>query len=109
MQWLASGGGGGCPVKKNLAKRIVIKKMSNLFELEYWKELDTPPHSLKDSNVSLKVKTTYEEKVGVHSLICNTLGVEGRVRALRWGLRQMTSGSIIHTDLHKPNNKLTNV
>jgi hypothetical protein len=28
--------------------------------------------------------------------------------ALAWGLGQMTSESIIHIDLHKPNNKLVN-
>jgi hypothetical protein len=46
--------------------------------------------------------------IGVHSLARNISGVEGRVGASRWGLRQMTSESIIHTDLHKPNNKLVN-
>jgi hypothetical protein len=70
---------------------------------------DAPPHSLKDSNASLKVKITKEEWVGVHSLTCNTFGGRGRVGAPRWGLRQMTSGSIIHTNLHKPNNKLVSV
>jgi hypothetical protein len=36
------------------------------------------------------------------------LGVEGCVAALGWGLGWVTSESIIHTDLHKPNNKLIN-
>jgi hypothetical protein len=67
--------------------------------------MDTPPHSLKVSNVSSEMKTT-KGGIGVCSLVHNTLGVEGRVGAPRWGLRQMTSGSIIHTNLHKPNNKL---
>ncbi len=33
---------------------------------------------------------------------------EGRKRAgaLGWGLGRLTSNSITHTDLHKPNNKL---
>ncbi len=65
---------------------------------------DSPPHSLKDSNASLKVKTM--EGVKVCSLTCNILGVEGYVIAPRWGLKKVTSGSIIHTNLHKPNNKL---
>jgi hypothetical protein len=39
-------------------------------------------------------------------LACNTLGVKGRARALVWGLGQMTNGSIIHMNLHKPNNTL---
>jgi hypothetical protein len=47
-----------------------------------------------------------KEGVGVHNLAHNTLGVEGRVGASGWGLGQVTSGSIIHTNLHKPNNKL---
>jgi hypothetical protein len=33
-------------------------------------------------------------------------GVEGRARVMGCGLRQVTSKSIIHTNLHKPNNKL---
>jgi hypothetical protein len=41
-----------------------------------------------------------------HSLVCSTSGVEGRAGALEWGLGRLTSNSITHTDLHKPNNKL---
>jgi hypothetical protein len=37
-----------------------------------------------------------------------TLGVEGRVTALRWGLKRVTSKSITHMDLHKPN-KFVNI
>jgi hypothetical protein len=40
------------------------------------------------------------------SLVRNTLGAEGHARAPGWGLGQVTSRSIIHMDLHKPNNKL---
>jgi hypothetical protein len=46
------------------------------------------------------------EGVKVHSLAHSILGVEGRVGALKWGLKWVTSGSIIHMDLHKLNNKL---
>jgi hypothetical protein len=66
---------------------------------------DTPSHSLKYSNVSLKVKTT-EEWIMVHCLTCNILGVEGHVKALGCRLGWTTSRSIIHIDLHKLNNKL---
>jgi hypothetical protein len=59
-----------------------------------------------DSTANPKVKTTEEEGVGAHSLIQNTLGVEGRARALGSGLGRFTSNSITHMDLHKPNNKL---
>jgi len=54
--------------------------------------------------VSPKLKTT-KEGVGICSLAS---GVEGHVGALGWELKQMTSGSIIRMDLHKPNNKLVN-
>jgi hypothetical protein len=68
--------------------------------------IGTPPHSLKNSNANLKVKTMEEERIGVRSLARNILGVEGHVGDPRWGLGQMTSGSIIHMDLHKTNKKL---
>jgi hypothetical protein len=70
---------------------------------------DTPPHYLKDSNTSPKVKIMKEEGIGARSLVRNILGVEGHAGVPRWGLGQMTSMSIIHTNLHKPNNKLINV
>jgi hypothetical protein len=56
-----------------------------------------------------KVKTIKGEGVGVRFLACSTLGVERRVGAPRWGLKKVTSKSIIHTDLHKPNNKFVSV
>jgi len=43
-----------------------------------------PPHSLKNSNVSLKVKTS-KEKIEVCSLAHITLGEEGHAGALGWG------------------------
>jgi hypothetical protein len=61
-----------------------------------------------DSTVSPKVKTMEEKKVGTRSLAYNTSGVERCVGVLGWGLGQVTIGSIIHIDLHKPNNKLVN-
>ncbi len=69
---------------------------------------DEPLNSLTYSNANPKVKTMEEEGIGVHSLACSTLVVNGHVRALGWGLGWMINGSIIHTDLHKPNNKLVN-
>jgi hypothetical protein len=62
---------------------------------------DAPPLSLKDLNVSLKVKTTKEKGIKVWSLIRNTLRVEGCVGVPKWGLGRMITGSIIHKDLHK--------
>jgi hypothetical protein len=72
-------------------------------------QCDAPPSSLMDPTVSPKMKTTKGEGIGACSLTHNTSGVEGRVGALRWGLGRLTSKSITHTDLHKPNNKLINV
>jgi hypothetical protein len=66
---------------------------------------DTPPHSLKNSNVNPKVEITKEKIVGVCSLVCNISRVEWHAKALGWGLGRMISGSIIHIHLHKPNNK----
>jgi hypothetical protein len=56
--------------------------------------------------MSPKVKTIEGERVGVHSLAHNTLGVKGHAGASKWGLEKVITRSIIHTDLHKPNNKL---
>jgi hypothetical protein len=67
---------------------------------------DAPPNSLIDSIASPKVETSKGERIKVCSLIHNTSGVEGCVGALEWGLGRVTSESIIHMDLHKPNNKL---
>jgi hypothetical protein len=53
-----------------------------------------------------KVKIAEGQGIGARSLACNTSGVEGRAGAPRCGLGRMTSESIIHTNLHKPNNKL---
>ncbi len=58
--------------------------------------------------MSLKVKTTEDEGVGVHSLLCSTSGVKEHARTPIWVLGQGTSESIIHMDLYKPNNKLVN-
>jgi hypothetical protein len=67
---------------------------------------DTPPSSLMDSTANLKMKTTKGERIGVRSLICSILRVEGHAGALGWGLGRLMSKSITHTDLHKLNNKL---
>jgi len=61
-----------------------------------------------DLTTSPNVKITKGEGVGTHFLVCNTSGVEGRVGALGWGLGRLTSNSITHMHLHKPNNKLVN-
>jgi len=56
--------------------------------------------------MSPKVKTTEGEGIGVCSLVHNTSGIKGHAEAPRWGLRKLTSKSITHTGLHKPNNKV---
>jgi len=60
---------------------------------------------LKVSNVSPKVETLEEERIRVCSLLRNTSEIKG---CPRWGLGRMTSESIIHMSVHKPNNKLVN-
>jgi len=59
--------------------------------------------------MSPKVKTMVGEGIEVRSLTCNPLEVEGCVRAPGWGLGQVTNESIVHMNLHKPNNKLVSV
>jgi len=59
--------------------------------------------------MSPKVKTTKGEGVKEPSLTYNTLRVEGLVGTPEWGLKRLTSNSITHTDMHKPNNELVNV
>jgi hypothetical protein len=61
-----------------------------------------------DSTTSPKVKTT-KRRIGALSLARNISGLEGCAKAPRWGLGRLTSNSITHTDLHKPNNKLVSV
>jgi len=63
---------------------------------------------LIDSTTSPNVKTAKGEGVGVHSLIRNISRIERRAEVPRWGLRILTSKSIIQTNMHKPNNKLVN-
>jgi hypothetical protein len=67
-----------------------------------------PSSSLMDSTTSSKVKTAEEEWIKAHSLIRNTSKVKGHIRALGWGLGRLTSKSITHMNLYKPNNKLVN-
>jgi hypothetical protein len=52
------------------------------------------------------MKTMEEKKIRVRSLVHNISGVKGLVGILGWGLEQMISSSIIHTNLHDPNDKL---
>jgi hypothetical protein len=54
------------------------------------------------------MKTTKEEGVRICSLARNTSKVEECVGPLGWGLKRMMSKLIIHTDIHKLNNKLVN-
>jgi hypothetical protein len=54
------------------------------------------------------MKTLKGLRVAVRSLACSISGLEGCAGALGWGLGRLTSGSIIHTNLHKSNNKLVN-
>jgi hypothetical protein len=70
--------------------------------------LDGFNYKSKDENNDPKMKTLEGKGVGVCSLARNTSGVEGHAEASGWGLGRLKSKSIIHMDLHKPNNKLVN-
>ncbi len=54
------------------------------------------------------MQTSKEKRMGICSLVHSTSGVEGHVKASGWGLGQVTSESIIHMDMYKPNNTLVN-
>jgi hypothetical protein len=53
-------------------------------------------------------KIMEDEGIWVRSLACSILRVERCAKVMGQGLEQTTSGSIIHMNLHKPNNKLVN-
>ncbi len=61
-----------------------------------------------DSTTRPNVKIMKGKVIGVPSLVHYILRVEGHTKALGWGLGRLTSKSIIHTDLQKPN-KLVSV
>ncbi len=63
-------------------------------------------NSLIDSIASLKMKTAEGQRIRARSLAHNISRIKERAGVSGWGLKQMTSGSIIHMDLHKPSNKL---
>jgi len=75
----------------------------------YRTRLLTYPKLFKGLNYKSKGEYNKSRKVWAHSLIRNTSKVEGHVGAPRWGLGRLTSKSITHTYLHKPNNKLVSV
>jgi hypothetical protein len=76
------------------------------FEPHETTSFDTLPSSLIDSNVSLRWKQWKDKELKARSQAHSTMGVEGRVGTPGQGLERTTSWSIIHMDLHKPNNKL---
>jgi hypothetical protein len=62
-----------------IGPQMAIMRISTIFKRLCNEVCDAPPHSLKYSNVSSKMKTT--EGIGVCSLACNILRVKGRVGA----------------------------
>jgi len=68
---------------------------------------DTPPSSLMDSTTNPKIKTTKGKRVGVCSL-ARSQHFKGKRACWNYGmgLGRLTSNSLTHMDLHKPNNKL---
>jgi hypothetical protein len=53
----------------------------------YFVGCDAPPNSWIDSTMNPKVKIVGGQRVGAHSLVHSTLGVEGRAGTRGWGLR----------------------
>jgi hypothetical protein len=63
-----------------------------------------------DSRASFLARTFASPRLGCEPKArVTTLRVEGCVGAPKWGLGRVISESIIHTNLHKPNNKLVSV
>jgi hypothetical protein len=91
-----------CSCTLSKCKWISLKSINESF-------YDAPRHFLKDSNASPKVEIMEKGGVGVHSLACKISRVKGHAGTPGWGLGRVTSGSIIHTVLHKLNNKLVSV
>jgi hypothetical protein len=58
----------------NIATTIVHKSREGI--------ISTPPNSLINSNVNLKVKTKEKKQIGVHSFTCKTSGVGGVMELL---------------------------
>jgi hypothetical protein len=71
---------------KNVKPNNLAPFQMNLLYFTYGIHIDTPPNSLKYSNVSPKVKIT-KEGVGVFSLPCNILGVRGACWSSGMGIR----------------------
>jgi hypothetical protein len=95
------------PWANKLTETMEIKGLKILWNVKtWWVFIDAPPTPLTDSIVSPKGENNRRTKSWAHSLSHNILEVEGRARVPRWGLGRVTSKSITHTDLHKPNNKL---
>jgi hypothetical protein len=69
-------------------KYFFIKKFGNKKVRDngsiYMRSFDAPPSSLMDSTANPRVEIMEGERVGAHSLACNTWGVEGRAGAPRW-------------------------
>jgi len=69
---------------------------------------DAPPSSLMDSTASPKVNNRRRRSWGA-LLNSQHLGGRGACWSSGMGLGRLTSNSITHTRLHKPNNKLVSV
>ncbi len=87
----------------NIVHHVFFPMISIIISLFF-----THPKLLDGFNCESKEKTLEGKGTRVRSLTRIILEVEGCARALRWGPGRLTSKSITHTDLHKPNNKLVN-
>ncbi len=70
--------------------------------------VDTPPSSLMDSTANPKVKLRKEKELKRVPWLVTLRGRRACWNS-RMGLGRLTSNSLTHMDLHKPNNKLISV
>jgi len=61
------------------------------------------PKLLHGFNYKSQGDDNEKRRIGVHSLAHNTSGIKGHARASGWGLERLTSKSITHMNLHRPN------
>jgi hypothetical protein len=92
-------------VNGNRSKLNLVANYKKFIIDERWRT----PKLLDRFNYESKGKNNKRKRSWAHSLARTTLGVKGGVGASGGGLGRLTSNSITHTNLHKPNNKLVSV
>jgi hypothetical protein len=86
-------------------KLSVLNFFTNEIDISWniCKLMSCTPRLLDGLNYIFKGEIIRMRRILGCSLARSTLGIEGRVGTLRWGLGRVISKSIIHLDLHEPN------